>query len=113
MKKFAVILGLATLSAMTAAAGQWTGYISDSKCASENSKASSAADWIKPAMFESCAKMCVKNGSPVVFLTPENKTIKIDAASMEKVTPMLGHKVTVTGKLDDGVLKIDTIADAK
>jgi hypothetical protein len=32
---------------------------------------------------------------------------------MEKVTPMLGHKVTVTGKLDNGALKVDTIADAK
>jgi hypothetical protein len=113
MKKLAVILGFATFSAMTAAAGQWTGYISDTKCAAENSKATSAAEWIKPAMFESCVKMCVKNGSPAVFLTPENKIVKIDAASMEKVTPMLGHKVTVTGKLDDGVLKIDTIADAR
>ena len=113
MKKLAAVLGFLALSAMTAMAAEWTGYISDTKCAAASSKASSAAEWIKPDQFESCVKQCVKAGSPPVFLTPDNKMIKIDAASMEKVTPMLGHKVTVTGKLDGGVLKIDTIADAK
>src|SRR5580704_19210926 len=113
MKNFAVVLVLTTLSAMTSMAAELTGYISDTKCAAASSKASSAAEWIKPDQFESCVKQCVKAGSPAVFLTPDNKMIKIDAASMEKVTPMLGHKVTVTGKLDGGVLKIDTIVDAK
>jgi|HubBroStandDraft_1064217.scaffolds.fasta_scaffold417224_2 hypothetical protein len=116
MKKFiaiAAFAALGSLSVATAMAAEWTGYISDTKCAAASSKASSAAEWIKPDQFESCVKQCVKAGSPAVFLTPDNKMIKIDAASMEKVTPMLGHKVTVTGKLDGGVLKIDTIADAK
>jgi hypothetical protein len=113
MKKFVAILAIAAFGAITAAAGSMTGYISDTKCASANTKAGSAAEWIQPAAFESCVKQCVKAGSPPVFLTPENKMVKIDAASMEKVMPMLGHKVTVTGKIDDGVLKIDTIADAK
>jgi hypothetical protein len=113
MKKIIAVAALATFASMTAMAAEWTGYISDTKCAAASSKASSAAEWIKPDQFESCVKQCVKAGSPAVFLTPDNKMIKIDAASMEKVTPMLGHKVTVTGKLDGGVLKIDTIVDAK
>jgi hypothetical protein len=113
MKKFIAVAALAAISSITAMAAEWTGYISDTKCAAASSKASSAAEWIKPDQFESCVKQCVKAGSPAVFLTPDNKMIKIDAASMEKVTPMLGHKVTVTGKLDGGVLKIHTIADAK
>jgi hypothetical protein len=113
MKKLIAVAALAAIGSMTAMAAEWTGYISDTKCAAASSKASSAAEWINPDQFESCVKQCVKAGSPAVFLTPDNKMIKIDAASMEKVTPMLGHKVTVTGKLDGGVLKIDTIADGK
>jgi hypothetical protein len=116
MKKLIAVAAFAaigSLSVATALAAEWTGYISDTKCAAASSKAATAAEWIKPDAFESCVKQCVKAGSPPVFLTPDNKMIKIDAASMEKVTPMLGHKVTVTGKLDGGVLKIDTIADAK
>ena len=113
MKTLISVITLAALGSMAAVAGEWTGYISDTKCAAASAKAASAAEWIKPAAFESCVKQCVKAGSPPVFVTPENKMIKIDAASMEKVTPMLGHKVTVTGQVDDGVLKIDAIADAK
>jgi hypothetical protein len=113
MKKFVAVAAFAAIGSVSAMAAELTGYISDTKCAAASSKASSAAEWIKPAMFESCVKQCVKAGSPAVFLTPENKMIKIDAASMEKVTPMLGHKVTVKGKVDGGVLKVDTIVDAK
>jgi hypothetical protein len=113
MKKFLAIAALSAMSSLTAFAGEWTGYISDTQCAAANAKAGSAGEWIQPKEFEGCVKKCVKAGSPPVFLTPENKMIKIDAASMDKVTPVLGHKVTVTGKIDNGVLKIDTIADAK
>jgi hypothetical protein len=113
MKKSIAIAAFAAMSSMTAMAAEWTGYISDTKCAAAGSKASTAAEWIKPEAFESCVKQCVKAGSPAVFVTLDNKMIKFDAASIEKVTPMLGHKVTVTGKLDGGLMKIDTIADAK
>jgi len=116
MKTFVTVLTFAVLGSMsvaTAMAAELTGYISDTKCAAASSKASSAVDWINPTAFESCAKQCVKAGSPPVFVTPDNKMIKIDAASMVKATAMLGRKVTVKGKVDNGVLKIDTIAESQ
>jgi len=109
MKKLLMIASVATC----AFAGEWTGYISDAKCATASAKAKTAAEWIQPDKFESCVKTCVKAGSPAVFVTLDNKMLKFDTASMPKVTPMLGHKVTVTGKVESGVITIDTIADAK
>jgi hypothetical protein len=103
------ILALLTLSAMSAFAGEMTGYISDDKCASASSKAATAKEWIQPSAFESCVQKCVKAGSAAVFVTEDNKILKIDADSMKKITPHLGHKVVVNGTAHDGTLKIDTI----
>jgi hypothetical protein len=112
MTKLIAVFALSAIGSMSAMAAEWTGYISDTKCAAASSKSAKASEWIKPEAFESCVKQCVKAGSPAVFVTLDNKMIKIDAASMEKVTPMLGHKVTVTGQVDGGTMKIDSIADA-
>jgi hypothetical protein len=98
---------------MSAFAGEFTGYISDEKCASGNAKAHAAAEWIKPSAFESCVQKCVKAGSAAVFLTEDNKVFKIDAESMKKVTPHLGHKVMVTGKIDGDTVKIEKIESIK
>jgi hypothetical protein len=113
VKTFTIALVVSALASMSALAGQMTGYISDEKCAVSGSKAKTAAEWIDPARFEGCAKSCVKAGSPAVFVTEDNKILKIDRASLEKVTPHIGHKVTVTGTVVDGSLKIDSISSVK
>jgi hypothetical protein len=109
MKKSFAALVLFTLGSVSAFAGEITGYISDEKCAHASAKAKTAAEWINPAAFESCVKKCVKEGSAVVFVTEDNKLLKIDADSMSKVMPSLGHKVTVNGNIADGVIKIDSV----
>jgi hypothetical protein len=109
MKKLIAVLALLNLGSFAALAGEWTGYISDEKCASASAKAKSAAEWIKPAAFESCVKKCVKEGSAVVFVTEDNQLYKIDPASMDVVMPSLGHKVTVTGKIEGGAIRVDSI----
>jgi hypothetical protein len=113
MRPLIVVLAMSALSCTSALAGQMTGYISDEKCAVSGSKAKTAKEWIDPAQFEGCAKQCVKAGSPAVFVTEDNKILKIDAASLEKVTPHIGHKVTVDGKVEGGALKIDSISSVK
>ena len=109
MEKLFAVLALSALGSMTALAGEWTGYISDEKCASASAKSKTAAEWIKPAVFESCVKKCVKDGSAVVFVTEDNHLYKIDADSMNKAMSQLGHKVVVTGNIDGGTIKIDNI----
>jgi hypothetical protein len=106
MKKILVLLALGAVSAL---AGEMTGYISDDKCAAGNSKASAAKEWIQPSAFESCVQRCVKAGSAAVFVPEDNQILKIDAESMKKITPHLGHKVVVNGTADGGTLKVQSI----
>jgi hypothetical protein len=110
VKTFFAVLGLAALASMTVFAGEYTGYLSDEKCAAGGAKSKTAAEWIKPAAFEACVKKCVEGGEAVVFVTEDNKILKIDASSMEKVMPVIGHKVKVTGKVDGGKIRVDSVS---
>jgi hypothetical protein len=113
MKKVLAMLILAGLVAVPALAEKLTGYVSDEQCATSGSNAAKATDWINPAKFGSCAQKCAKNGSPIVFVTEDNKILKLDPDSSKKADAHLGHRVTVTGKVENGTLKINTIGPIK
>jgi len=113
MKKMIAVLSFSVLAAQGALAAEITGYVSDAKCAASGAKAKTAAEWIKPAAFENCVKDCVKDGSEAVFVTEDNKTLKFDAASLDKMKAHLGHKVRVTGKIEGSVLKVDSVSMLK
>jgi hypothetical protein len=111
MKRLLVLFAL--LISIPALAEKMTGYISDDKCAASGSKAAKATEWINPDMFESCVKKCMKAGSTMVFVTEDNKVLKLDADSTQKALPHLGHRVSLTGTVNNGSLKIDEIASIK
>jgi hypothetical protein len=113
MKRLLAVLALSAVGCMSAFAGEFTGYISDEQCASGGSSKHSAAEWIVPSKFEECVKKCVKEGSTPVFVTEDNKILKIDAESMKKITAHLGHKVTVSGSIHGETVKIDKIESMK
>lgn len=110
MKKALALLALSALVAIPALAEKLTGYVSDEQCATSGSKAAKATDWINPKLFESCVQKCAKNGSPLVFVTEDNKVLKMDAESTKKASAHLGHRVSVSGTVDNGSLKIDKIS---
>ena len=89
------------------------GYISDIKCATSGAKAKTAAEWIKPDAFESCVKDCVKGGSEAVFVTEDNRILKLDTASAATVAPFLGNKVKVTGTVVGDTITIAKISALK
>src|ERR1700692_2329691 len=99
MKRVFACFTLAALGSLSAFAGEWTGYIADSKCKHTDGTEKSIA----------CTQSCVKKGGEAVFVTSDDKVLKIDKASMDKVTPHFGHKVTVTGKVNGETLTGDTI----
>jgi hypothetical protein len=113
VKKLLVVAALLAFSSAMAFAGQWSGYISDEKCATSGAKAAKASDWINPKAFESCAQKCVREGSPVVFVTEDNKILKLDADSTKKALPHVGHRVKLTGTLENDTLKINKISAIK
>ncbi|HLJ47987.1 MAG TPA: hypothetical protein VKU01_18350 [Bryobacteraceae bacterium] len=112
-KKLLAVFTLGVLGSFAAFSAEMTGYISDEKCAKSASSKKAASEWINPAKFEQCAKSCVKSGSPAVFVSEDNKIYKIDPTSVEKVNQHVGQKVTVNGKVDDGVLTVDSIDSVK
>ena len=110
MKKLCVVLGLFSIASMTAFGAEFTGYLSDEKCAVSGAKAKTAAEWVKPAAFEGCVKKCVESGETLVFVTEDNKILNIDAASMDKVKPVMGHKVKINGKVEGGKLTVNSVS---
>lgn len=99
MKKLFAAFALTAIGSMSAFAGEWSGYIADSKCKHVDGTEAHIA----------CTEKCVKGGADAVFVTSDNKVLKIDKESMDKVMPHLGHKVTVTGKVTGGTVHIDEI----
>ncbi|HEV1286330.1 MAG TPA: hypothetical protein VNU44_13505 [Bryobacteraceae bacterium] len=99
MKKVLATFALMAIGSLSAFAGEWSGYIADSKCKHIDGTDKSIA----------CTQKCIKGGADAVFVTSDDKVLKIDKASMDKVTPHFGHKVTVTGKVDGETLTVDTI----
>ena len=99
MKKVLATFALLAIGSLSAFAGEWTGYIGDSKCKHTDGTEKSIA----------CTQSCIKRGGEAVFVTSDDKVLKIDKASIEKVTPHFGHKVTVTGNVTGDTISVDTI----
>jgi hypothetical protein len=99
MRKFVFAAFLAT----AAFAGEWTGYISESKCGAKHASAS-AGD-------VACVKGCIKGGAKPVLVV-DGKVINI--SNTDKVPEALyGLKVKVTGDLQGDAVTIASIEAAK
>ena len=97
MKKVVLaILLVLSIFALTAVAGEWTGYVSDSKCGAKGAKDAHA----------DCAVNCVKGGATPVFVTG-GKVYKID--DVAKVQDHVGHKVTITGELKGDTVQVESV----
>ncbi len=98
MKKFFVSAAFLSVTAMSAFAGEWTGYIADATCASKG-KADSAD-------HAACAQKCIKGGAAPVFVVGD-KVYKI--ANTDKVMAHAGHKVTINGDLEGDTVTVNSV----
>ncbi len=103
MRKF--VLGLAGMLALalTAMAGEWSGYISDAGCAKKQGAAKVAS-----ADHAGCAEGCIKKGDKAVLVTEDGKVYQI--ANQDKVKEHAGHKVTIEGDMSGDSI---TVAEVK
>ena len=103
MRKF--VLGFAALMAlaMTAMAGDWTGYIADAGCTKKQ-----GATKVASADHAGCAQACLKKGDKAVLVTEDGKVYQI--ANQDKVAEHAGHKVTLSGDMDGDSI---TVSDVK
>jgi hypothetical protein len=94
MKKLMILAALAAGSAMAA---EWTGYIIDEACSGKKDMLGNV----------SCAQSCIKRGSPAVLVTDDGTVHKI--ADQDKVKEYAGKKVTISGELADGAIKVTSV----
>jgi hypothetical protein len=99
MKRFVFVAFLAT----AAFAGEWTGYISESKCGAKHNTGS-AGD-------VACVKGCIKGGAKPVLVV-DGQVVAI--SNTGKVPESLyGLKAKVKGELKEGSLTIESIEAAQ
>lgn len=96
------VLLLALLTPTLAAAGEWTGWLTDEQCGAKGAKAEHA----------DCAKKCAEGGAKVVFYnTADEKLYTLD--NQELALKHVGHEVKVTGEADGTNIKVASIEPAK
>ena len=104
MRKLSLVVSLGSLFAGAALAETWSGTVSDSMCGAKH-VAATAAD-------AACAKKCVKGGASAVLVS-DGKVYQIAMDSQAKMTPLLGKKVTVMGKLSGDTIDVTSAEAAK
>ena len=97
MNKAILALALAAGFSASAMAAEYKGYIIDEKC----SKVASMKGDVD------CANKCIKGGSPAVLVSDNGKVYKI--ANQDKVVPLAGKEVTITGKAKGDTITVDDI----
>jgi len=90
--------------AATAAAGSWSGWITDEKCAGDNDPKHSPTD----PNHANCISKCLRDHARLVlYNTGDRKIYKIDKQELAK--EHLGHAVVVTGKVDGDTIAVRSI----
>jgi len=102
MKRLVTGVALLMALALSAMAGQWTGYISDAMCANAKGAATVAA-----AGHAGCAKACIKKGDKAVLVTADGKIYQI--ANQDKVTEHAGMKVTLAGDMKGDTITVSSV----
>jgi hypothetical protein len=95
MRKTVGLFGVSILALTSSVfAADWTGWLSDAKCAANGAKAA----------HKGCAVKCVDAGQPVVLVTEDKKVYKLDGA--EKVKSLIGDKIVLSGSLEGDTIKV-------
>ncbi|MEX2261281.1 MAG: hypothetical protein WD696_04985 [Bryobacteraceae bacterium] len=102
MKRLTVAFVLVlSVFAISAAAADMTGYITDAACANKKGVEAVSSD-----AHAGCAQGCAKKGQALVFVT-DGKILKISDTA--KVQDHVGHKVTITGKVEGDTITVDSV----
>jgi hypothetical protein len=107
-KRIAVLfIAVLVVAALGSTAGEkekskgtaYVGWVTDTHCAAKGAKEGHAG----------CAKSCVENrGAKYALITPaDGKVYTLDP--QDKAAPHAGHHVKVTGTVDAGTLKVESI----
>ncbi|MFN8009117.1 MAG: hypothetical protein U0V70_19235 [Terriglobia bacterium] len=86
---------------LAATKGEWTGWLSDAKCAANGAKES----------HKGCTLKCIDAGQSMVFVKEDDKKVfKLENA--EKAKSLAGERVKLSGVLEGDTIKIDSATPA-
>ncbi len=102
MKKMFALLSMMLLTAGLSFAGEWTGYVTDAKCA-KGGKAGAA--------HAGCAKGCIGKGDAAVLVDADGNIHEI--ANQDKIKALAGEKVKVTGSEAAGKITVESAEKAE
>jgi hypothetical protein len=100
MKKVTLVVTVGAIFAAAGLAETLSGTVGDSMCGAKH-EAAAASD-------VACIKKCVKGGASPIIISL-GKVYQLSAESQKKAMPLLGDKVTVTGKLDGDTFDIASV----
>jgi hypothetical protein len=105
VKKVIISLGLILfvggLGAVAAEKGQWTGWLSDAKCAANGAKAA----------HKGCSIKCVESGQAIVFVAEDKKVYKLQGT--DKIKSMVGDRVVLSGSMEGDTITVDSAKAAE
>jgi hypothetical protein len=105
MKKVVIGLGLILfVSGSVSVAGekgQWTGWLSDAKCAANGAKAS----------HKGCSIKCVESGQAIVFVAEDKKVYKLQG--VDRVKSVVGDRVSLSGSMEGDTITVDSVKPAE
>ncbi len=101
MKKLMPCMALLVVAAGALLADQWSGWLTDQKCAAAGKFAGEQH------------KKCVEAGQPVVFVNDADKKIyKVNDNDMERVKALVGQKVNLTGTAKQDTIEVKAVTVA-
>lgn len=98
MTRLSVAILVLCGAALRAEAADYTGYISDAKCAGKGKGGVEA--------HAACAVKCIKAGEAAVFVVGD-KVYKV--ADQSKVVEHAGKKVTISGTVEGDSIKVEKV----
>jgi hypothetical protein len=103
----AILLGwLLDCTSITAAAGTWSGQISDSAC---GAKHEAAAEGEEKMADGDCTRACVRGGSAFVFVAADGTIFKIANQDFPDLAANAGRPVAVKGDLAADTIRVTLI----
>ncbi len=96
MRRLLVLTAALMATVSLCMAGEWVGYVSDKKCAKPDEG------------HAECARNCVKDGEPIVFVNDIDKKV-YEIENPDAVKDHVGHKVVLTGKADGDRIHVDSV----
>ncbi|MEW5977752.1 MAG: hypothetical protein AB1898_18315 [Acidobacteriota bacterium] len=107
MKKFccllAMLIGGLAVSALSEDKGEWTGWLTDAKCAANGAKAA----------HKGCALKCVESGEAIVFVSDREDKRVYKLEGSEKVKTLVGDKVVLSGTAQNDTITVSSAKKAE